>query len=343
MFVDIGASRDAIVPHDDLSQLDEKWLEQVTAGDQVPVRIMHTPGETGELVVSIEKGLAVRDWQKAERCLAEDELVKLKVVGHNKGGLLVEFGFLTGFIPNSHVPDCRYLRDARLLNERKANKVGQTISAKVLEIDMRKERLVLSATAAAAELEDQRLENLEEGKVVKGRVVNLVTFGAFVDIGGVQGLVHISNITWEKIEHPSEALSVGEEIDVLIEKVDLDRKRINLNRKVALPNPWQQVTEKYDVGDLVEGEVTNTTDFGIFVALPIGVEGLVHESEILDYQRDALKAGDEILVRIIRIQADQGRIGLSLKEVTLDEELEWMAQRRRDDQDDTLAEHDEEE
>jgi ribosomal protein S1 len=225
-----------------------------------------------------------------------------------------------------------------LLTQRKAKKVGTTIKAKVLEIDMRKERLVLSATAAAAELEEQRLESLEQGSVVTGRVVNLVSFGAFVDLGGIQGLIHISNITWEKIDHPSEALDIGEEVEVLIEKVDLDRKRINLNRKEVLPNPWQQVAEKYEVGDLVEGTVTNTTDFGIFVALPIGVEGLVHESEILDYQRDALKSGDEVLVRIIRIQADQGRIGLSLKEVTLDEELEWMAQRRREEQEAILEE-----
>ena len=330
--MDIGASRDAIVPHEDLAMLGDGWLASVSTGDQFPVRVMQTPDEAGRLVVSIEKGLAVRDWNRAQALLDDGGVAELKVIGYNKGGLLLEFGFLEGFIPNSHVPDIRGLRDRNLLQERKDNLVGTIMPVKVLEINMRNERLLFSGTQAASVVAESRFNELEEGQELTGTIVNLVKFGAFVELGGVQGLIHISNLSWEKVSHPSEVVSVGEEVKVRVNGIDRDRQRINLSRKALLPSPWEMLADTYAVGDLVTGRVANIVDFGVFVRLDAGVEGLVHDSEMLDYQRALLTQGDEVLTRIIRIQPEQRRIGLSLRAVSTDEELAWMAERRIDEE-----------
>jgi len=331
IFVNVGAKRDAIIPHTDLNQLEEEQLTDLSTGDIVPVYVLRTPVGEQELIVSLFKGMQQQDWDWAESCLESEEILELEVVGHNKGGLLVEFGRLRGFVPNSHVVDLRHVRNP---SERKAFKDksrNDTMFVKVIEVDRDRRRLVLSETAAMVEQRQKRLETLEEGAIMTGTVVNVVKYGAFVDLDGVHGLLHISKIAWQHIDHPSNVLSVGDEIEVMIDEVDAEKERVSLNRKVLMPTPWDAFAQEHAVGELLEGTITNVLDFGAFVQVADGIEGLIHISEInmphSGSPEAVLQSGDVVLARIISIEPDRERLSLSLRRVTTSEELEWMARK----------------
>jgi small subunit ribosomal protein S1 len=190
----------------------------------------------------------------------------------------------------------------------------------------------MSARAAEKEQRLEQLQSIEEGQIITGQVDNLVNYGAFVNIGHVTGLLHISEIAWQQIEHPSKVLEVGEEVEVQIKQIDVDRERVSLSRKVLLPSPWEQFDTSYEVGQLIEGEITGLVDFGAFITLPLGIEGLVHISEInlpVDASpAEVLQTGERVLVRIINIDVEEERIGLSLKRVSAAEEIEWLSNKQ---------------
>ncbi|HUF37941.1 MAG TPA: S1 RNA-binding domain-containing protein, partial [Anaerolineales bacterium] len=202
-FIDIGAKRDAVVSAGDLAKLDEAFLESMAVGDEIPVYVTETPGYGRDLRVSIDKGLEQADWDEADDLLASGDLTEREVTGQNKGGLLVAFGRLEGFIPNSLIPEIRRIGDPQARRSVKEEMVGTTLLMGVIEVDRRNRRLVLSAQAARREVLKRRLLELETGQRITGRVTNLVDFGAFVDLGGVDGLVHVSNLDWGRVEHPS--------------------------------------------------------------------------------------------------------------------------------------------
>ena len=340
VFMDVGAKRDAIVPHTDLERLNEELIQSLEMGNEIPVYVLKTPTGDEELLVSINKGLEQKDWDRAQVLMEEDETVELDVVGYNKGGLLVQFGQLQGFVPNSHVPSLRYGGNQSQIESRKARKVDDRLLLKVLEVNQQRRRLIFSAKAAQKEQRRRRLENLEVGSIVEGHVANIVKYGAFVDLGGgVSGLLHVSELAWHRVDHPSEELSVGEELQVEIQDVDVDRERVSLSRKAVLPNPWDTIEERYNIGDLIAGRVTNVEDFGAFVEVQSGVVGLVHVSEIEIYGpatiKDIIRPGDEVLVRIIDIDPYEERLSLSLRRVTSEEQIEWM---RRHEQEEEEAE-----
>lgn len=335
LYIDVGAKRDAIVPYRDLDRFeDEGIIDNISRGDQVPVYVTKTPMGDEELLVSLKKGLEHHDWIQAEADFEEDKLLELKVVGHNKGGILVEFGHLEGFVPNSHIPSLRHVvYNQQELARQKALMVDETLSVKIIEVDLKRKRLVMSAKAAEKEARLEQLEEIEEGQIMKGRIDNIVNYGAFVDLGHITGLLHISEIAWQQIDHPSDILEVGEEIEVRIENIDEERERIGLSRKVLLPSPWEDFAETHKVGDLIEGEITGLVDFGAFVTLPSQIEGLVHVSEInlpVDASpKEVLQNGERVLVRIINIEAEDERIGLSLRRVSAAEEIEWLSEKRK--------------
>lgn len=315
-FLDIGASRDAIVPGKDLAQLDEDFLNDLEIGDMIPVYVSSTVSENGELLVSINKGQAYKDWQRAERFLESGETIELKVTGYNKGGLQVTFGALQGFVPNSHVFELqkhRRVEDARAV---KADKVGQMIRLQVIEVDRTKERLILSAKAEELARRKERLEELAIGQVITGTVVNLVNYGAFVNLGGVDGLVHISELAWRRLKHPSEVMKRGQEIEVMIKDIDIQRERVSLSRKALLPNPWEDFSSNHRVGELLEGTVSNVLDFGAFVTLTEDITGLIHVSALPlgsgQSPADYLQPGDRVEVEIESIDLIRERVGLSL-------------------------------
>ena len=329
VFMNVGAKRDAIVPHTDLDRLDEELIQSLKMGNEMPVYVLRTPVGDEELLVSINKGLEQKDWNHAEELIDSDETLELDICGYNKGGLLVQFGQLEGFVPNSHVPDLRYGGAHAEIESRKAKRVGETLLVKVLEVDQERRRLIFSAKAAHKEQRRRRLQNLEIGSTIEGRVANIVNYGAFVDIGGgVSGLLHVSELAWHRVEHPSKVLSVGDELEVEIQEVDVDRERVSLSRKAVMPNPWDTIEQRHNIGDLISGRVTNIEDFGAFVEVQKGVVGLVHVSEIDIYGpatiQDIVKPGDQVLVRIIDIDPYEERLSLSLRRVSSEEQIDWM-------------------
>jgi small subunit ribosomal protein S1 len=334
LLIDVGAKHDAVVPRKDLSQLEDEDLDNLEQGDRLPVRVMRAPRRSGELVVSVSKGLAQEDWDKAEELLEKGEETELKVIGRNRGGLVVEFGYLEGFVPNSHLPNARRMQSTSDLNDTKNEMVGDKMLLKVIEVDRNRNRLILSARAAEKERRVRRLQELEEGSVVTGTVVNLTDFGAFVALDGVDGLVHKSELSWDNVEDPSTIVSVGDKIDVKVKDVDVERERISLSLRALQPSPWDDIDEEYNEGDLVEGTVSNVVNFGAFVTLPEGIEGLIHSSEMEiigpGTPQDVVQVGDDVLVRIVSIEPDRHRMALSMKRVTYDEQLEWMEDRAAD-------------
>ncbi len=328
VLLDVGAKRDAVVPRRELSNLDETMFEDISIGDQLPVYIIHTSSYDDELLVSIEKGLEQQDWEKAESYLASEQTLELKVIGYNKGGLLVEFGRLNGFVPNSMTPGLPRGLSGADKQTAKSKMIGKTLKLTAIEVDQSKKRLVFSGRAAEEALRKQRLQELEKGEKITGIVSNVVKFGAFVDLGGVDGLIHISRLSWDKVDHPSEVLQPGDEVEVLIREVDVERERIGLDRRALLPGPWDDFARDHNPGDILEGTVVSLTDFGAFVRLTDQVTGLLHVSELLPgVSREPTKVlneGDEVLVRIIDIDPEQEQVSLSMRRVPEDDIANWV-------------------
>jgi len=334
--VDVGAKRDAIVPPEEMEEVDESFLASLDEGDNVYVYVTRTPIGDEELLVSLDKGLKELDWERATEYLENQEPLELRVVGKNKGGLLVEFGRLQGFVPTSHIPRLRRLRNSGSLANRKAEFVGEEMLLNIIEVDRRRRRLVLSAKKAQKEFREQRLLELKtkEGEVISGRINNLVSFGAFVELDGLEGLIHISEMAWQKVEEPANWLTPGELVDVKILSVNVEKERISLSRKALLPSPWESFDQSHTEGDLLEGVVSSVVDFGAFVLVAEGIEGLIHVSEMRGTQdfapQDVLYPDDRVLVRILQIDPERQRLSLSQRRVRQNEEIAWIAQLQQD-------------
>lgn len=327
ILMDIEAHQDALVPRKEMAKLSDQDLERIQVGDRMPVFVTRTARWGGDLLVSIDRGLAQRDWDRAEQYLENGENLELEVIGENRGGALVGFGRLRGFVPNSHIPGLRG-RSRAQKREHKQELIGSTLVVRVIEVNPKRRRLVLSAREARRRRRRQRLEELQVGEVIEGRVVNLVDFGAFIDLDGVHGLLHISELSHRTdIEHPADELERDQILEVLIKDVDVERERVKLSRKALMPNPWEQAAAKYAAGELVEGEVTNVVDFGAFVRLPDGIEGMVHKSELgimsMEGPSAAVEQGQQVLTRILEIDPQSERMRLSLREVTYQDQEDW--------------------
>jgi small subunit ribosomal protein S1 len=316
--VDLGTKRDGIVPPKDLELLDDEYRASLQVGDHVPIAIRKTWGRRdGAIEVSLNKGLEYKDWLRAQDLLDSGKVFEAEVTEFNRGGVIIPFGPLRGFVPNSHLTSIPRGCRGKRLKEEKTKLVGQTLSLVVIEVNQRKRRLVLSERNANRRKRQQLLEELTEGEVRTGIVRNLVDFGAFVDLGGLDGLVHISELDWKHVGHPSEVLSVEDEVEVYILSVDRERKRIGLSRKRLLPDPWNSVIESLHEGDVVEGTVTNVVDFGAFVDLGKGIEGLVHTSEMPDGKATCphLERGSPVTVRVLGINEWKRQIALRLQKI----------------------------
>jgi small subunit ribosomal protein S1 len=329
VLVDVGLKRDAVVPETDLMRLDQDVLDSLTPGASVTVYVMRPWGHEGGLIVSINKVLEEEDWIRAQELQDSGEAIEVEITGFNKGGILADFGRLQGFIPQSHITAISRSVPQSELKDAKAQLVGERMLIKVIEVDRSNTRLILSQRAAQRAARRKLLEELEVGQEVTGRVVGIVDYGVFVDIGGVDGLVHISKLDRLHVGHPSDVLSVGDEVTVRIDDVDVERGRISLNRKALQPDPWDSVDEYINEGDLVTGVVANVVNYGIFVALPHGFRGLLHVNEMSSYQvtdpHGFVEEGEEILVRIVEVDHERKRINMSLDAVTTEERWEWMA------------------
>jgi small subunit ribosomal protein S1 len=315
MVVDLGAKRDGVVPPKDLDFLDDEYRASLEVGDRVPVVVLRTWGRRDGIVVSINKGLQQHDWLRAQDLLDSGKVFEGEVTDFNRGGVIVPFGRLRGFVPNSHLTSVPSGLRGKRLRQVKSKLVGQTLPLVVIEVNQRRRQLVLSERAANSRRRQQLLEELTEGEVRTGVVRSLVDFGAFVDLGGLDGLIHISELDWKHVDHPSKVLSVGDEIEVYVLNVDRERERVALSRKRLLPDPWYQVTETLCEGDVVEGTVTNIVPFGVFVDVGEGIEGLVHTSEMPDQgaTRSDLDIGSPVTVRVLNIDEWKRQIALRLQ------------------------------
>lgn len=315
--VDLGVKRDGIIPAKDLQMVDPEYVRSLQVGDRIPVAILRTFGGEEGIPVSLNRGLQQQDWLRAETLLESGEIIECEVIDQNRGGLIVQFGRLNGFVPNSHLGALPSgLRQGRN-QDAKEDLVGQVLKLAVIEVNQPRRRLVLSKRAAERRLRKDLLEDLHEGDVRTGVVRNLVDFGAFVDLGGVDGLIHISELDWKHVKHPSEVLQVGDEVQVEVLSVDRERERIGLSRKKLLPDPWETVTSTLSEGQSVEGTVTSVVPFGLFVEIGEGVEGLVHTSEVPDSDFLATEPvpGTRVRVNILQIDRVQRQIALRLEEV----------------------------
>ncbi|MCY4410783.1 MAG: S1 RNA-binding domain-containing protein [Caldilineaceae bacterium] len=322
LLVNIGAKRDGIVPQSDLNRLEDDYAGTLREGETVPVVVSKLTTNEGMLVLSIADALQKKDWLVAEKMLESGEITVRKVVGYNKGGLLADFDHLRGFIPASHIVGLPRNMNEEQRNERLQQIVGQDLPVKVIEVERQRRRLVLSYRLAEREYragrKAQLFEELAVGAVVDGEVRSLRPFGAFVDIGGADGLLHVSEIGWTPVSHPRDVLKVGEQIQVEVLRLDPERSRIALSRKRLLSNPWESIEERYKVNDTILVTVTRVIDFGAFAQLEPGIEGLIHISELADITvAEPLKmvsSGDRIPVKILRIHPDRQRIGLSRRQ-----------------------------
>ena len=258
------------------------------------------------------------DWIRAGQLHEESGCCELMVTGYNRGGLLVQFGRLTGFVPCSHLVDVPAFADAHDRDRSLFSRVGQRLTLQVIEIDRDRDRLILSERAA---VEDERREQifatLRPGDVVKGRVSNLRRFGAFVDLGGYEGLVHISEMSWGRVNHPGDVVQPGDEVQVQVLDINPEERKIQLSLKQLQPDPWRDLNTRYAVGQIVEGEITNVVAFGAFTRLEDGIEGLIHISELAEgnflHPRNVVREGQAVSVKILTIDCNNRRIGLSLR------------------------------
>jgi small subunit ribosomal protein S1 len=327
LLVDVGWKHDGFVSSQDIERMGITPSEYA-AGEEIEVVVVRL--EDDNLILSVSQARQNEDWKRAEELQERDEAFKALVAAANKGGLIVPFGNLRGFIPASHVVDL-----PRTLNEEERVRyletmVNKEISLKVIEVNRKRRRLVFSQRNAERENRNARkevlLSELKEGDVREGVVSGLCDFGAFVDLGGADGLIHISELAWHRVRHPSEVVNPGDRVKIYILHLDDNGKRIGLSLKRLQENPWAVVDERYHIGQLVEGMVSRVEAFGAFVNLDPGIEALLHVSQLPDGQTDPrrmLYEGQKVLTRIISIEADKQRLGLSLRDVSEAEIAQW--------------------
>jgi small subunit ribosomal protein S1 len=333
ILVDIGAKSEGVIPSQETATYDSSTRERLQEGEEIMVFVVNPEDNSGNIVLSFRRAAEERDWEYATELMQSQEVHESEIVGFNKGGLLVSVGQLRGFVPNSQLTRNR-LQDIDAENKQRSlqSLIGQPMIVKVIEVDRQRNRLILSEQAASREIRQAKkselLASLQEGNIYEGQVVNLADFGAFVDIGGVEGLVHLSELSWKRVQTPSDLLKKGDRVRVQVLTVDPERQRVALSMKRLEPDPWTRIEEIYRPGQLIEAEITRLTKFGAFARLDddYQLEGLIHISELsedrIEQARDVVKPGDKITVRIIRLDPKQRQVGLSLRQVASDKFIE---------------------
>jgi small subunit ribosomal protein S1 len=323
ILVSVGTKSEGVISGKEREQIPAEVLESFQVGQEIPVYVLNPEDPSGTLVLSYNRAREETDWLEAEKLKDSGEAFDSKVIGYNKGGLIVPLGMLRGFVPASQVSVMRRVEGEDSPDARWGKMVGEEIKVAVIEVDRTRHRLILSERLALQEtretIKDRLLDELQEGTVKNGRVTSLADFGAFVNIDGADGLVHLSEISWDRIEHPAEVLKVGQEVKVKVIAVDQERKRIGLSIRQLQPDPWVVKVSNLKEGQLVEGTITHLTKFGAFARLDEDLEGLIHISELSDqrinHPKEVVKEGDVVTLRVIKIDSERRRIGLSLRKV----------------------------
>ncbi len=325
VLVSIGAKSEGVIPGKELSQLEPEELEELQVGNEVAVYVVTLEDSGGNLILSRLRALEEADWDRAEALKAANEIYEGTIAGYNKGGLIVKLGRLRGFVPASQVSLSRRMAyGGSTPDQRWGKMVGDSIILRIIEVDRERRRLIFSELAALQEsreiFKERLLSEIQEGDVLAGRVTSLADFGAFVNINGADGLVHLTEISWEHVTHPSQVLKVGQEVNVKVINIDRENKRIGLSIRQLQEDPWPQKVARFREGQLVEATIVRLVKFGAFARLEdTDLEGLVHISELsehrIEHPKEIVKEGETLTLRIIRIDVPQRRIGLSLRKV----------------------------
>jgi small subunit ribosomal protein S1 len=315
ILLDIGYKSEGVIPSKELSiRHDVDPNEVVKVGDRIEALVLQKEDKEGRLILSKKRAQYERAWGRIEETMASGQTIKGPVIEVVKGGLILDIG-LRGFLPASLV-DLRRVRDLQPY-------IGQELEAKIIELDRNRNNVVLSRRAFLEESQSEGrkkfLENLQKGERRKGTVSSIVNFGAFVDLGGVDGLVHVSELSWKHVDHPSEVVTVGQEVEVEVLDVDLERERVSLSLKATQEDPWKEFERKYKAGEVIGGQVTKLVPFGAFVRVAQGIEGLVHISELshehVDTPESVLSVGDEVQVKVVDVDVSRRRVSLSMRQV----------------------------
>lgn len=321
ILIDVGGKSDAVVHPREVERMTNEDLESIKPGQDVSVYVIESDND-GSMIVSLVRAAQQTDWEDARKLLDSNETVELAVVDANKGGVIVRLGELRGFVPGSQLmPNWRRFQDTGHPERRWRAMIGKTLKLNVIEVTAERNRLIFSERNAYQRRATKRkiLEGLQVGSVEKGIVSNIVPFGAFVNVNGVDGLLHVSELSWKRVNDPQDVVQVGQTIDVYILDIDLDKERLGLSLKRLVGDPWTEVEEVCSVGQLVDVTVVNLTSFGAFAALVDRpeLEGLIHISELsednIGHPEEVVNVGDRRTVKVISIKPEQRRIAFSLK------------------------------
>ena len=320
VLVDLGSKSEGIIPTHEMHSLGAEPLSKVSVGETILVYVMQPEADQGQILLSVDRARGERGWRVLQQRFEEGEAFEAEVTGYNKGGLLVNVEGVHAFVPLSQVVGVRPDREAS--DGGLGQAVGSKLRLKVIEINRRRNRVILSERAALQEWrtqqKDRLLSELREGEVRKGRVSSVRSFGVFIDLGGADGLAHLSEVSWDRNKSPEDMYHVGDEVDVYVMKVDPETKKIALSLRRAQPEQWDEIVDKYQVGRVVPGMVTKLVTFGAFARIEGPVEGLIHVSELVDrriaHPKEVVREGDLLPLKIVRIERDRHRLGLSLRD-----------------------------
>jgi len=323
ILVDIGAKSEGVIPPQEMQSLRAEGAAAVKPGDKVLVFVLQPETPEGQIIVSMDRARGEKGWRVLQQYYEEGTAFEGEVTGFNKGGLLVDVEGVHAFVPLSQLAGNRFVRSSDESGEKGlASWVGKTLRVKVIEINRRRNRVILSERAAMqewrAQQKDRLLTELREGEIQRGKITSIRDFGIFVDLGGADGLVHLSELSWDRGKSPADMFQVGDEVDVYILKIDQESKKIALSLRRAQPEQWEGLIDKYEVGQIVTGQVTKLAPFGAFARIEGPLEGLIHISELVDrrvtHPQEVVKEGDTLPLKIVRIERHRHRLGLSLKQ-----------------------------
>lgn len=323
VLVDIGAKSEGLIPPQEMHCLRPEGPSRLKLGDEVLVFVVQPESSEGQIILSLDKARGERGWRVLQDYFDQEKAFEAYVTGYNKGGLLVNVEGVNAFVPLSQITGRPERGPAEATEKALAEWVGKSLLVKVIELNRRRNRAILSERAALqerrAQEKDRLLQELREGDLRQGRITSIRDFGIFVDIGGADGLVHLSELSWERTpKSPQELFQAGDEVEVYIMKVDHENKKIALSLRRAQPEQWEEIVANYREGQIVVGQVTKLAPFGAFVRLEGPIEGLIHISEMVDrrvqHPREVLNEDDIVPVKIVRIEHDRHRLGLSLRQ-----------------------------
>ncbi len=335
LFVNIGQKSEAHVPANEMRTVETDDISSLAGGSIIAMVVRPESGDN-PAILSVDRAVGEQGWRSLEKAMESGEVIEGKIAGFNRGGSIVEVEGVQGFVPMSQlisVPRERFRlyqeegsslspEEQQSIQAAQAAELGRSIQMKVLEVNRSRNRAIFSERQAVQESRDalkaRLIAELDEGEVRMGRVTGISSFGAFVDIGGADGLIHISELSWSMVNSPEEVVSVGQEVDVYVLRVDAENMKIALSLRRLQPEPWETIQERHNIGDVVAATVTKLTNFGAFARVEDSIEGLIHISELsarmINHPREVVREGDDVRVKILRIEPERRRLGLSLKQ-----------------------------